>query len=172
MECTAFNRRKHLRMKLLPTSAALALALLASGCASIATMNIRNADRLSAPETRYPGHATLYVFRSTSQASALWSFPVSLDGARAGSVRREQYLAIPAKPGTHWLSVTCPGICGLPGFKVNFQVSAGKSYYFVVDPGSSYDYRYSVITTEIRQIDKQYGDRLMETYEAVALDAP
>jgi len=153
-------------MKHLPTAILIAtLALASSGCSSIATIDIRNPDRLSANETRYPGNATIYVFRGSNAAAALWSFPVEIDGVKVGSVRRETYLAIPAKPGAHWLTTKCPALCGIPGFKANLEVSAGKSYYFTFEPEYSSTMTYTVTSAELRQIDKRFADRLIESYE-------
>lgn len=146
-------------------SAVLSATLALSGCSTIATVDIRNADRLSASGTRYPGNATIYVFRGTSAVSALWSFPVKLDGAKVGSVRRETYLAIPAKPGAHWLMTGGTGLSGIPGFKANLEVSADKSYYFIIEPDISQTMAYTVRSAELRQIDKRFADRLIESYE-------
>lgn len=146
-------------------SAALLAILVSSGCSTVATVDIRNADRLSAEETRYPDNATIYVFRGTSLASAAWSFPITLDGKKVGSVRRETYLAIPAKPGAHWLTATCPGLCGLPGFKANLEVGADRSYYFIIEPDISFTAQKTVLSAELRQIDKRFADRLIESYE-------
>lgn len=154
-------------MKSLVVVAVLCLSL--SGCASISTINIANPDRFAASESKFPGLATIYMFRGTSMAGAMWSFPVTLDQIEIGSIRREQYLAFPATTGAHWLTVTCPSICAMPGFKINLEATAGKSYYFMIEPDMAIGGNTMTMSSRITQIDKAFAERLMATYEAVEL---
>ena len=134
---------------------AAVLSLSMAGCASIATVNIPEPDRFAASESKFPDRATIYMFRGTSSAGAIWSFPVALDQTKIGSIRREQYLAFPATSGAHWLMVTCPSICEMPGFKINLEVAAGKSYYFMIEPNVTFGYNTTMMSSHITQIDKR-----------------
>lgn len=150
-------------------SIVLVLAMLAvsiAGCSRIKTVTVSQPDRLAANESRFHDSATIYVFRGSSRAGVMWSFPVKMDQARIGSIRREEYLVFPASPGSHWLEVTCASLCELPGFKLNLEVAAGKSYYFVVDPEMTLGGSIMTMSSQITQIDKRSADRLLATYDA------
>lgn len=148
------------------------LSLVLAGCASISTINIPNPDRFAASDSKFPDRATIYIFRGTSRAGAMWSFPVTLDQTKIGSIRREQYLAFPATAGAHWVTVSCPSICEMPGFKINLEVTSGKSYYFMIEPDTAFGYNTVTMSSSITQIDRAFAERLMATYEAVELAVP
>jgi hypothetical protein len=80
----------------------LALALLASGCATV-PLAPETPDRLvtqrQAPET-----ATLVIYRPPILGS-MFLHTVTLDGVLVGSLATRTYLEIPVTPGTHILGV-------------------------------------------------------------------
>jgi hypothetical protein len=145
------------------------LSIFLSSCASTSTINIQEPDKLAATESKYSDQSTIYVFRGSSIAGVMWSFPIGLNDVTVGSVRREQYLAFPANVGAHWLTVTCPSLCMMPGFKINLNVSAGKSYYFMIEPSITMENSTTTLSSRLTQIDKGFADRLMETYKAAPI---
>ena len=158
-------------MKLRVVLAAV-LAITLVGCAHVTTANIPQPDRLAANITQFKDHATIYVFRGSSRAGVMCSLPVTLDQAKIGSLRREEYLAFPASPGAHDLSVVRPTLCGIPGLKLNFNVAAGKTYYFMVQPDMTFGGGGTAMsTTQVTQIDKRVADRLLATYDASDVNA-
>lgn len=150
----------------------VALTICLTGCASISTVNIPEPDHLAANESKFNDKSAVYVFRGTGMTGAMWSFPVSLDETKIGSIRREQYLAFPTTSGAHWLTVTCPSLCEVPGYKINLNVSPGKSYYFMIEPDIAFGYNTTTMSSRLTQIDKVFADRLMETYEAAPVVVP
>jgi hypothetical protein len=143
-----------------------------AGCASMGTVDLINPERFSASESKYPGQSTIYIFRGSSGAGAMWSYPITLDGKPVGSIRREQYLAMPAPEGAHWLTVTCPSICEMPGYKINIEAKSDHSYYLMIEPDMVYGYRTVTISSSLTQIPKSFADRLLATYEQGRLAAP
>ncbi|MES2018039.1 MAG: hypothetical protein V4484_16245 [Pseudomonadota bacterium] len=152
--------------------AAAALSLSLAGCASISTINISNPGRLAASGSKFPDRATIYMFRGASGAGAVWSFPVTLDETKIGSIRREQYLAFPAITGAHWLVVACPSLCAIPGFKINLEATAGKSYYFMIEPDVAFRGNTVTMSSLVTQIDQTFAERLMATYKAAEFSGP
>lgn len=151
---------------------ATTLCLLLAGCASIATVNVLDPERFAAAESKFPGQATIYVFRGTSGAGAMWSYPITLDGKPAGSIRREQYLAMPAPAGAHWITITCASICEMPGFKINLDAKADHSYYLMIEPNMTWGYRTVTASSSLTQIPKDFADRLLASYEQGQQAAP
>jgi hypothetical protein len=150
-------------------AAVLAMGLV--GCAHVNTVNVPQPDRLAASETKFKDHATIYVFRGSSRAGVMWSFPVTLDQQKIGSLRREEYLAFPAPPGPHGLGVTCASLCELPGFKLNLNVVAGKTYYFLVEPDIAFGGDVTALSSQVMQIDKRAAAHLLATYDPSDVNA-
>ena len=144
---------------------AVTLCLALTGCTSISTVNLLEPGRFASNESRFPGQATIYVFRGSGMSGAMWSFPITIDGKAVGSIRREQYLAIPATEGAHWLTVICPALCEIPGFKINMDVRADHSYHLMYEPNVSFGYNTVTTSTNLTQIPKEFADRLMENYK-------
>lgn len=151
---------------------ATVLAMALVGCSNVTTVNIPHPDRLASSQTEFKDHATIYVFRGSSRAGVMCSQPVTLDQAKIGSLRREEYLAFPASPGAHDLGVTRPVLCSRPALKLNLNVAAGKTYYFIFEPDMVFGGGGSATSSsQITQIDKRAADRLLATYDASDVNA-
>jgi len=148
------------------------LVMSIAGCSPVKTVSIPQPDRLAANESQFRDSATIYVFRGSSRAGVMWSFPVTMDDSKIGSIRREEYLAFRASPGSHWLEVSCPSICHLPALKLNFAVTAGKSYYFVIDPDTAFGASIVTMTNRVTQIDKKAAAPLLVTYDGTDVSGP
>jgi len=144
----------------LPRVLALAMALSLTACAS-APFHVDDPDWKAGDGTRFPGQATFVVLRNADRSEGLFAIRVRLDKALVGSVRRERYLAFPVAPGAHVLGFDCNLMCALPGIAVAGQFAAGKTYYFAVEPSSTYN------TTSIQVVQLLPGQGLeqMRTYQ-------
>jgi len=154
------------------TVVAVLISVFVAGCAPIATVRVLEPDRFAANESKFPDRATIFVFRGTGGGGAVFSFPVTLDQTKIGAISRKQYIAFPATAGTHWLSVVCPSICGMPGYKISLDVSAGKTYYFMIEPNVTFGYNNMTSSTNLTQIDKPFADKLMLTYQVAEPATP
>jgi hypothetical protein len=141
-------------------AAAVASLLALTACA---TEPFRVADPDSRAEngSRFPGQATLVVLRGSDRTEAAWAVRVRIDKALVGSVRRERYLVLPVAAGTHTLGFDCNFLCYLPAIAVAGDFAAGKTYYFAVEPSSSYN----MLTTEVVQLLPAQGAARMATYQ-------
>lgn len=147
------------------TAAVFVMTLAITGCARVHTVTLPQADRLAAGETKFHDRATIYVMRGSSRAGVMWPFPVQLDQAKVGSLRREEYVAFPASPGTHSLSITCASLCELPGINLNLEVTAGKTYFFIVDASGVAAAGALRVSSQVTQLSKQAAQRLLATYD-------
>ncbi|PUA27201.1 MAG: hypothetical protein B0W54_20495 [Cellvibrio sp. 79] len=148
-------------------------SLMASGCANTAPIQRwADVDRFSSNKTQFEGNATIYVFRDTSKAGAMMPFLITLDKESIGSIRRERYLAFPAAAGTHILGIDCPYTCDIPDIRIDADFTAGKSYYFVVQPDISFNVPSSIrMTTHVNQVDQSYAERLISSYTIGTYDS-
>jgi hypothetical protein len=127
-------------------------------------------DRLAADDSKYPGQATVHVFRDSGRVNAMYAFPVALDTKKVGSIRRERYLVFPAAAGEHVITISCPISCAMPAHTLKFTATAGKSYYFVFESdmyiGGAVGGGLNVSTeTAVAQINPQRAEQLMLRYE-------
>lgn len=149
--------------------AAVVLSFALTGCGPI-VKNLPNADQLAADAPIHSGQATIHVLRDSGRVQAMYAFPVMLDKAKVGSIRRERYLVFSAAPGPHTVTVACPFSCQMRAHEVKFTASPGKSYYFRFASDLTIDGfvgNMMKITTRtgLNQIDRVEADQLMAVYE-------
>lgn len=139
-----------------------------TACSTISKVSMEKIDLLAAPESKFNDEAAIYVFRGMNKAAAIWSFPVRLDGNQMGSIRRGQYVAFPASQGLHSISIICPSICEMPSIEAQGEFSAGKSYYFLLDPNIHSGYENITMSFTLTQINKEKATSLMSTYTYIS----
>lgn len=143
---------------------ALLLPVLLSGCRTL-SHTIDDPERLAGNTTLHPGQATVYVFRGTGGGERMYAFGVDLDKTRMGSVRRERYISFPVSAGAHSVTISCAFGCSLPDHTLNFNATAGKSYYFKMDAAMDvYGMNYRM-STELGQLNQRMAEGLMKRYE-------
>ena len=142
------------------------------GCSNVSTIKIAEPDKYAAAQSQFPNQATVYIFRGASKAAQIWPFPVSLDGKKIGTVRREQYLIFPASAGKHLIGMTCPSICEVPSILADVDLSEGKSYYFMIEPIINHGYNTITMFSTLKQVDKKFAENLIETYTLGKSTAP
>jgi hypothetical protein len=101
---------------------ALAVVVLASGCASV-NMAPAEADNAAKTYAVKPGMGNIYVYRNEILGAAI-TLPVELDGKAVGATASKTYLLLPVAPGKHTL-----GSKGESGSTLELDVAAGRNYF-------------------------------------------
>lgn len=106
--------------------AAIAAVIAASvaGCATTTSLEPQNKS-LSA------GRARIYVVRPDAWVYKAVAAPLKIDGHDVGAVANNSFLFVDRPPGRHTLAISMPLEIG--NNEVEFQASAGQSYYFVIN---------------------------------------
>jgi hypothetical protein len=101
---------------------ALAVVVLASGCASV-NMAPAEADNAAKTYAVKPGMGNIYVYRNEILGAAI-TLPVELDGKAVGATASKTYLLLPVAPGKHTL-----GSKGESGSTLELDVATGRNYF-------------------------------------------
>jgi hypothetical protein len=148
---------------------AILLSMALTGCRTISGA-IAEPDVLAADTSHYPGKATIVVFRGSGRGETMYAFQVLVDKNKVGSIRRERYISFPAAEGAHAVTVTCPPGCTLPAYTLNFNATAGKTYYFKINMEMAMSSRIGgglniEMASRFAQIDSERAAQLMTVYE-------
>lgn len=148
---------------------AILLSVTLTGCRTISGA-IAEPDVLAADTSQFPGKATILVFRGSGRGEAMYAFQVLVDKGKVGSIRRERYISFPAAEGAHALTITCPPGCSLPAYTLNFNATAGKTYYFKIDMDMDMSSRIGGglnfdMSSRFGQIDSGRAAELQAAYE-------
>ena len=101
---------------------ALAVVVLASGCASV-NMAPEAADTAAKTYAVKPGMVNIYVYRNEILGAAI-TLPVELNGKAVGATASKTYLLLPVAPGKHTLTSK-----GESGSTLAVDVAAGRNYF-------------------------------------------
>jgi hypothetical protein len=106
----------------LAATSALAVVLLASGCASV-QMASPEMDSAAKSYAVKPGSANIYVYRNEQMGAAI-KMPVLLDGRAVGDTAAKTYLLLQVSPGSHTLVSKTENDAAL-----TLDVVAGRNYF-------------------------------------------
>ena len=101
---------------------ALAVIVLASGCASV-NMAPAEADNAAKTYAVKPGTGNIYVYRNEILGAAV-TLPVELNGKPVGATGSKTFLLLPVAPGKHTL-----GSKGETGSTLVVDVAAGQNVF-------------------------------------------
>jgi hypothetical protein len=144
------------------------MAMLCSCSTAPVTIKLPEVEQYASSGSKFEGESTVYIFRGASRGG--WSYPlrVSLGKTKIGSIGKETYLVFPVAEGTQLISIDCPYDCAMPDIKVNADLKAGRTYYFVVESdlhvGLALGSMQTRSTVGVLQVEEPYALRLLDTY--------
>jgi len=100
----------------------LALAILASGCASV-PMATPEQDTAAKTFAVKPGKANIYVYRNETMGAAI-KMPIALDGKLVGDTGAKTFLLLEVSPGSHTLVSKTENDSTL-----TIDAAAGRNYF-------------------------------------------
>ena len=125
-------------MRTLLQGVALAVAVLASGCANITprmqSLPPSPSDRVAAFRVPTEGAAEVHVMRPSSFAGVAINYQLSLDGQLAAAIGSGERVTLYVPPGEHLLELRHPSqILGATGDSASFTAVREGRYYFVIN---------------------------------------
>lgn len=125
-------------MRILIHVAAVAAALLASGCANVTprmqSLPQSPSDRLGAFRSPTEGSAEVHVMRPMTFVGIAINHQLSLDGQLVAAIGSGERVTLYVPPGEHLLELRHPSqILGATGDSASFTATSGGRYFFVIN---------------------------------------
>jgi hypothetical protein len=150
-------------MKFRATIIAMLFAL-TGGCVTAPVHVATDLETRAIQGSQSTGQATIYVYRGSSGAGAMWPFAVLIDDVEIGSIRSERYLPTNVAPGTHVVKVHCKGMCDLPDIAIQGNFFADRSYHFLTNPDIRFGWSQSAFVSTLIQVEPDHVPELQRAY--------